>query len=66
MKLLTVKLTPLPILIPLTHKYSPQGPVSNNLSLHSSLNVRDHVSQRYCTTGNVIVSYILILKFLEV
>ena len=35
---------------------------SNTLSLHSSLNVRDHVSQPYSTTGNIIV---LIFKFLE-
>ena len=29
------------------------------------LNVRDHVSQTYSTTGNIIVLYILIFKFLE-
>ena len=34
-------------------------------SLHSSLKVREHVSQPYSTTGNIIVLYILILKFLE-
>ena len=28
-------------------------------------NVRDHVSQPYSTTGNIIVLYILIFKFLE-
>ena len=38
---------------------------SNTLSLHSSLNVRDHVSQPYSTTGNIIVLYILIFNFLE-
>ena len=38
---------------------------SNTLSLHSSLNVRDHASQPYSTTGNIIVLYILIFKFLE-
>ena len=38
---------------------------SNTLSLDSSLNVRDHVSQPYSTTGNIIVLYILIFKFLE-
>ena len=32
---------------------------SNTLMLHSSLNVRDHVSQPYSTTGNIIVLYIL-------
>ena len=38
---------------------------SNTISLHSSLIVRDHVSQPYSTTGNIIVLYILIIKFLE-
>ena len=38
---------------------------SNTLSLHSSFNVRDHVSQPYSTTGDIIVIYILIFKFLE-
>ena len=38
---------------------------SNNLNLRSSLNVRDHISQPYSTTGNIIVLYILIFKFLE-
>ena len=40
-------------------------PCSNTLSLHSSLNVRGHVSQPYSTTGNIIVKYNLILIFLE-
>ena len=31
---------------------------SNTLILHSSLNVRNHVSQPYSTTGNIIVLYI--------
>ena len=30
---------------------------SNTLTLHSSLNARDHVSQPYSTTGNIIVLY---------
>ena len=34
-------------------------------SLQSPLNVRDHVSQPYSTTGNIIVLYILIFKFSE-
>ena len=38
---------------------------SNTLSLDSSLNVRDHVSQSYRTTGNIIGSYILIFKSLK-
>ena len=38
---------------------------SNTLSLDSSLNVRDHVSQLYSRTGNIIVLYILIFKSLE-
>ena len=36
----------------------------NTLNLHSSLNVRDHVSQPYSTTGNIIVLNIVIFKFL--
>ena len=55
----------LPILIPLGQKHSPQDLVSNILSPDSSLNVRDHVSQPYSTTGNITVLYILIFKFLE-
>ena len=38
---------------------------SNILSLHSSLNVRDHASHPYSTTGNIIVLYTLIFKFWE-
>ena len=38
---------------------------SYTLSLHSFLNVRDHVSQPYSTTGNIIVLNILIYKFLD-
>ena len=52
-----------PILIPLGPKYSPQDPVLKYR--HSSLNVRDHVSEPYSTTGNIIVLHILIFKFLE-
>ena len=33
--------------------------------LYSSLIVRDHPSHPYSTTGNIIVLYILIFKFLE-
>ena len=65
MKFLIVEFSPLPTLIPLGPKYLLQDPVSNALSLQSSLNVKDHVSQPYSTTGNIIVLYILILKFLE-
>ena len=38
---------------------------SNTLCLRSSLNVRCHASQSYSATGNIIVLYILIFKFLE-
>ena len=38
---------------------------SNNLSLHSSLNVSDQVSHPYRRTGNIIVLYILIFNFLD-
>jgi hypothetical protein len=33
--------------------------------MRSSLNVRDHALQSYSTTGNIIVLYVLIFKFLE-
>ena len=65
MKFLTVESSPLPILIPLGPKYSPQDPVFKYVSLHSSLNVGDYVSQPYSTTGNFLVLYILIFQFLE-
>ena len=65
MKLLIVEPPPLPILIPLGSKYSPQDQFSNTLSLGSSLNVRDHASKPYSTTGNIIILDILIFKFLE-
>ena len=35
---------------------------SNTLSLHSYLNIRDHISHTYTTTGKFIVLYILILN----
>jgi hypothetical protein len=37
---------------------------SNTHSLCSSLNVRDHVSHPYRTTGKIIVLYILTITFL--
>ena len=52
-------------LITFSSKYSPQDPVFKCPFLRSSLNVRDHVSQPYSTTSNIIVLYILIFKFLE-
>ena len=45
-----------------------RGIVANvqiTFSLRYSLNVRDHASQPYSTIGNIIVLYILIIKFLE-
>jgi hypothetical protein len=38
---------------------------SNTLSLCSSLNVRDQVPHPHKTNGNIIVLYILTLKFLD-
>jgi hypothetical protein len=38
---------------------------SNTLSLCSSLNIRDQVSHSYRTTGEIIVTYIPVLKFLD-
>ena len=55
----------LPDLIPLKPNICLWILFSNTLSLHSSLNVRDHVSQPYSTTGNTIVLYILMFKFLQ-
>ena len=51
-------------LVPLWPKYSPQHPISNTLSLHSSLTVSNQVSHPYKTTGKMIVLYILISTFL--
>ena len=59
MKFLVVKPSPLPIRIPLGLKYSPQDPV------FKYPNHAFHASQPYSTTGNIIVLYILIFKFLE-
>ena len=36
---------------------------SNTLSLHSSFNIRDRTSEPYCTTGYVMVLYILITVY---
>jgi len=38
---------------------------SNTLCLNSSVNLSDHVSQPYSTTGNIIVLNVLIFKFLK-
>ena len=37
----------------------------NNIGLRSSLDVRDHASQPYSTTGNIIVLYILNFQILR-
>ena len=63
MKFLIVEPSPLPILLDPNIRL--RILFSNTLSLDSSLNVRDHVSQPHSTTGNTIVLYILIFKFLE-
>jgi hypothetical protein len=39
--------------------------VSNTLSLHSALNVRDKVSHPYKIIGKIMVLYVLVLKFLD-
>jgi hypothetical protein len=38
---------------------------SNTLRLCASLNIRDHVSHPYRTTGKIIVLYILIFTFTD-
>jgi hypothetical protein len=57
---------------PTSCQFIPFGPntllntlFSNNLSLCSSLNVREQVSHPYRTTGKMIIVYILILMFLD-
>ena len=65
MKCLIMEPSPLRILIPLGPNIRLRFLFSNTLSLHSFLNVRGHVLQPYSTTGNIIVLYILIFKFLE-
>ena len=54
MKFLIVKPSPLPILMLLGPNIRLRMLFLNTLSLHSSLNVRDHASYPYCTTGNII------------
>ena len=67
LKFLIEEPSPLPILIHIGPKYSPQDPVfKNTLSLHSSLNVRGHVSQPYNTTGNIVVLYIHIYTYIYI
>ena len=41
------------------------NPISNTLSLRSSLNVSDQISHPYTTTGKIIFLCILIFKFLD-
>ena len=65
MKFLTVEPSQPPILIPLGPNIRLRILFLNILSLHSSLNVRDHASYPYGTIVNIIVLYILIFKFLE-
>jgi len=48
----------IPIIIPLGPNIRLRILFSNTLSLYSSLNVRDHFSQPYSTTGYIIVLYI--------
>ena len=62
MKFLIVEPSSLPICIPFGKIICLKILFSNTLSLHSSLNVRDYVSQPYNTTGNIIVLYIYLIK----
>ena len=57
--------SPLPIIIPLGPNIRLKIVVLNTHSLHSSLDVRDHVVQPYSTTGNIIVLFIFIFKLFE-
>ena len=57
MKFLIVKPSPLRIRIPFGSKYFLSILFSNNLSLRSSLNVIEHVSQPCSTTGILFVYF---------
>ena len=62
MKFLIVEPSPLPIRILFGPNVRPGILFSNTLSLHSSPNAGDYVSQPFSTTGNITVWCILILK----
>ena len=64
MKFLLVEPSPLPIRILLGPNIRLWILFSSTLILHSSLNVRDHVSESHSTTGNIVL-FILIFKFLS-
>jgi hypothetical protein len=66
MKFLIVHLPPFfRYIIPFRSKYSSQNPVLNTLSLCSSLNMSDLVSNPCKTTGRIMVLYILTFTFLD-
>ena len=57
MKFLTEEPSPSPFSSHLSSNICLRILFSNTLSLHSSLHVRDHVSQPYSTTGHIIGLY---------
>ena len=65
MKFLTVEPSPLPIRISLGPRYSYQDPVFKYPWPAFLPYVRDQASQPCSTTGNIIVLYIVIFKFIE-
>jgi hypothetical protein len=66
-KLLIMKFSPLPCyLVPLRPKYSPQHPILLHPQPTFLFNVSDQVSHPYTTTGEIIVLYILIFRFLDI
>ena len=65
MKFLIAESSPLPFRILLGPNIRLRILFSNNLSMRSLFNVREYVLQPYHTTGNIILLYILIFKFLE-
>ena len=65
MKFLVMEPSPLPTPSLLGFNIRLRILFSNTLSMRSSLNERDHDSETYSTSGNIIVLNILTLKFLE-
>jgi hypothetical protein len=64
MKFIIMQFSPWSVFIPFSSKYPPQHTVLKDLSLSSSLKVKDQVSQPHSKTRKIILLYILIFSFL--